>query len=145
MWNSLASHGLLRSKSEKCSLGKFQHPIQCMKRTLHLYGLKSYFMNVAALPLGLKGIDRKLAPAPVEGSMEEISVDGKATLKQHAHQSWNMAAHNQLDRAAWLFGNCDNYFKQKLVCNVVAPTSEWHSRWPWVKFVTLLALVNISI
>eukprot|EP00959_Pyramimonas_sp_CCMP1952_P280859 5870452-Pyramimonas_sp.AAC.1 len=88
---SLRQHALLWSKCEKINLGKYQQPTVVSQKTLAHFAVKSYILNVAAIALGMKGLDRRAAPAPfawagAAGEAGPQSVEGKATLQQMSHQ-----------------------------------------------------------
>ena len=107
----------------------FQQPVAAAGKTIDLFGLKAYVMNVAAISLGFKGSDRKKpplpAPPPQEAAPEDIS---KATIKQSSVMSFGEQCCNQLDRAAYLYGDPDNFYNMRLLVNVLGSTAEWHGR-----------------
>ena len=127
LYDGLLTSSLLWSKGERVNLGKYQHSATVASKTLLHYSQKAYIYNVAALSLGMKGFDRP-PEVPVEGPTLE---DGaKPTLKQHSkvQQPWNDSCKNQLDRAAMLYGSTENYYKQRLIVQILTPTQEFHGR-----------------
>ena len=128
----MKEHPLLFNKGERCNLGKFQHTTHCAKATLANWGVKAYITNLSALTLGMKGgMDRRAPPtdAAPPGPLPEI--EGKATLKQHQFVGFAESTKNQLDKAAWVFGDLEAQFKQTLICEVIKPTQNYHSRPQW--------------
>ena len=118
----------LQSKGERVNLGRFQAAISVAKHTVCYYGLKAYFFNVAAIRLGFHGIDRRAKPATLPAVGDgPASSEGPVTLAAHAKMSFGEACCNQLDRAAWLFGDVMHYHQQRIVVNVMRATSEYHS------------------
>eukprot|EP00959_Pyramimonas_sp_CCMP1952_P284276 5942466-Pyramimonas_sp.AAC.1 len=76
-------------------------------------------------------MDRRSARPKPELTMEEAGpplVDGKPTLAQQRVLPWSESCTNQMDRAAYLFGNVENFWTQKIIINCLQPTSEYHSR-----------------
>eukprot|EP00959_Pyramimonas_sp_CCMP1952_P123020 2571707-Pyramimonas_sp.AAC.1 len=96
------------NKGERVNLGKYQAPVHIAKKTLGLYSFKSYFFNAAALRIGLKGADRRHQPAPPKPADPEL--EAKPTVKQAGKEPWTAETTNQLDRAAYVFGDIENYF-----------------------------------
>eukprot|EP00959_Pyramimonas_sp_CCMP1952_P175647 3670617-Pyramimonas_sp.AAC.1 len=81
----------------------------------------------------MRGLDRRASPAPFSwaGSASDSqvhAVEGKATLQQIGHQGFCEATKNQLDRAAYLFADVTNYNRQKIICNVLWPTAQYHQQ-----------------
>lgn len=136
IWNELRRSPLLWQKGEKVNLGKYMHPVTVSAATILDYGEKSYLYNVAALSLGHRGLDRRQAApaAPSAGSAAgsstdaPVAVEGRATLAQHAHQSFTQATANQLDKAAWLYGDLDNLATQTIIINALKPTAVYHGK-----------------
>ena len=90
-------------------------------------------MNTAALKLGMKGVDRsRPQAAPLPANEAAPVAEGGAPLAAHRKETWNQACTNQLDRAAWIYGDIENYWKQNMIVQVCHPTSEFHSRPPRV-------------
>ena len=124
---------LLRRKGEKVSMGKYQQPVHAAKRSLPMFSVKAYLYNTACIRLGFKGADRMKAPAVpaggVAGALEPCPE--KLTLKEQMVQPWSEQCANQLDRAAYLFGNTENAFLQAMIVRVLLPTANFHSRRAW--------------
>ena len=135
-WKSLRNHPLLHTKSERVHLGKFQAPVMIASRTIHLFSLKAYFLNAAAITIGMKGTDRRKAPpkpspTPDDGSGGAVVEYTPTTLKAQSHQTWTEKCTNQLDRAAYLYGDIFNFNRQRLIVNLLSCTTNFHSRRPW--------------
>ena len=89
-----------------------------------------YIYNVAALSLGWKGVDRR-EPPKTEPSAAAPAVEGKATLKQQAHEpGLTIQSVHMLDRSAYVFGSVENYHKQRCIIQMFHFTSEFRSRPP---------------
>eukprot|EP00959_Pyramimonas_sp_CCMP1952_P378560 7930105-Pyramimonas_sp.AAC.1 len=78
----------------------------------------------------MKGSDRSKPPADEApaGDGPLPVFEGAAPLRAHGEQTWNQQCSNQLDRAAWLFGDLENFWKQRLIILMTYPTAEFHSR-----------------
>ena len=55
----------------------------------------------------------------------------RLTLAQQNALPWSEQCANQLDRAAYLFGNVDNAALQQQIVRVLYPTADFHSRPHW--------------
>ncbi len=131
--------GFPRCCQIQVNLGRFQAPIYVANRQLAQFSTKAFLYNAAALELGFRGADRRkppkpppadpapAAPAPDAGPAD-LAEPAKKTLKVLSHEGWCPEAANMLDRAAYLYGQRDNYFTQRLMVRCLTPTSEWHSR-----------------
>ena len=111
-------------------MGKFQQPVQAAGKSIDLFGLKAYLFNVAALSLGFKGVDRRAPPPPPPAAVEPAAPEDatRLTLKQASVVSLGEQCVNQLDRAAYLYGDPCNYYIMRLLVNVLGSTAELHGR-----------------
>ncbi|CAK0852956.1 unnamed protein product, partial [Prorocentrum cordatum] len=129
---SIPDHRLCHSKFEKVNLGKFQHPVSCGNKSVSSFSLRGYLFNVAALSLGFHGVDRRKAQSAMQDGIKEVSSSGglpsKPSLKQHAHESITASCANQLDKAAYIYGDYTNLEKQRLILAVLTPTQTYHGR-----------------
>ncbi|CAK0815094.1 unnamed protein product [Prorocentrum cordatum] len=149
-WKSLRNHSLLHTKSERVHLGKFQAPIVIAGKTIHLFSLKAYFLNAAVMTLGFKGTDRRTTappkemlpyPDPAEGAVVECVPN---TLKAQSHKSFDAKCANQLDRAAFLFGDISNFNRQRRIVDVLSLVATFHGKRPWV-YLTALAPAKAGV
>eukprot|EP00959_Pyramimonas_sp_CCMP1952_P004045 85079-Pyramimonas_sp.AAC.2 len=89
------------------------------------FSVKAYIYNVCALLNGFKAMDRKKPPkVDVEPAVEG---EAKPMLKQTDVQQFGDYK-NQLDKAGYMFGDIDNFYRQKLICQIIGPTAEFHGR-----------------
>eukprot|EP00959_Pyramimonas_sp_CCMP1952_P301663 6311889-Pyramimonas_sp.AAC.2 len=73
----------------------------------------------------------------MQDGIKEVSSSGglpsKPSLKQHAHESITASCANQLDKAAYIYGDYTNLEKQRLILAVLTPTQTYHGRWDGVE------------
>ncbi|CAK0844234.1 unnamed protein product, partial [Prorocentrum cordatum] len=127
VYAALKASPLLTAKNEKVNMGKYQQPIHHARRTLCLCAQKAYFFGIAAMSFAYKGQWKVKAPVLPEHAL--ALAEGGPTLKQHAAAAapWGQSCENQLDKAAVLFGDVENYYRQKLIVQVLGPTATYHS------------------
>ena len=129
LYDSIMTSPLLHTKGERINLGKYQATTTVSRRMLEDFSVKAYACNVCALLNGHKGTDRRKGPpkVPDQLGLDDDGDQQKPMLKQCNVEAWGDYK-NQLDRAGYLFGDIDNFYRQKLICQIIGPTATFHSR-----------------
>eukprot|EP00959_Pyramimonas_sp_CCMP1952_P145246 3041099-Pyramimonas_sp.AAC.1 len=115
LYTSLRHCELLRKEGERISMGKYQQPVHGTRRSLPWFSVKAFLYNAACMTVGHKGADRLRPPPRANGDQElEVPAERLTPAQQNA-LPWSEQCANQLDRAAYLFGNIDNACLQQQI------------------------------
>ena len=133
----------LKNKGTKINIGKYHHATTVMREDLPLFSTKAYLLGYVCHAFGKqleatvqaqakhdKPEVKEAVPGSASGSAEALAPASALSLKQVSFAATELShgCRNQLDKAAVEYGSMANYYKQKMILDVLNITAKWSNK-----------------